>query len=138
MVLSGVRDSVHAMTAIASFSLVALDCPDPRLLARFYADITGWEVEPPSEDPADDDWVQLRSPGGGPTLAFQQVPDHRPPVWPGSEHPQQAHLDFDVPDLDAAETRLLAIGARKHEVQPGETFRVYLDLAGHPFCLVQV
>jgi catechol 2,3-dioxygenase-like lactoylglutathione lyase family enzyme len=122
------------MTPIATFSVVALDCPDPDLLARFYADVTGWEIDPDR----DDDWVQLQAPGvGHPTLAFQQVADHRPPQWPGSEHPQQAHLDFAVPDLDAAEAQLLAIGARKHEVQPGQTFRVYLDPAGHPLCLVQ-
>ena len=30
---------------------------------------------------------------------------------------------------------MLAIGARKHEHQPGTTFRVFLDPAGHPFCL---
>jgi catechol 2,3-dioxygenase-like lactoylglutathione lyase family enzyme len=130
------------MTAIATFALVALDCPDHFGLARFYSAITGWELdqEPPdgpSPDDPDADWVQLRAPGGGATIAFQHVPDHRPPQWPGTEHPQQAHLDFDVPDLDAAEERLLAIGARKHEFQPGTTFRVYLDPAGHPFCLVQ-
>ena len=44
---------------------------------------------------------------------------------------------IDVPDLDAAEPAVLALGARKHDVQPGETFRVYLDPAGHPFCLVR-
>jgi len=121
------------MTAIATFSLVALDCPDADALARFYGAITGWEPDP---DHADDDWVRLRAPGGGATIAFQQVENHRPPVWPGAEHPQQAHLDFDVPDLDAAEEQLLAIGARKHAVQPGTSFRVYLDPAGHPFCLV--
>jgi hypothetical protein len=45
------------------------------------------------------------------------------------------HLDLDVPDLDAAEEQVLALGAIKHEHQPGTTFRVYLDPAGHPFCL---
>ncbi|MGH4024347.1 MAG: VOC family protein [Pseudonocardiaceae bacterium] len=118
------------MTGIARFALVALDCPDPRALADFYAAITGWE---PDRD--DGDWVQLRS-DGGPTLAFQHAPRHQPPNWPSDDNPQQAHLDFDVPDLDAGEKQVLALGARKAEVQPGTTFRVYLDPAGHPFCLV--
>ena len=52
------------------------------------------------------------------------------------EHPQQLHLDFDVDDLDVGEEQVLALGARKAEVQPGKTFRVYIDPAGHPFCLV--
>ena len=58
-------------------------------------------------------------------------------MWPGSEAPQQLHLDFDVPDLDAAEAEVLALGARKAEVQPGRDFRVFLDPVGHPFCLVR-
>ena len=118
------------MDGIARFSLVALDCPDPQALAAFYAAITGWEVEDGGH------WVQLRSDVGA-TIAFQRAPDHQPPVWPSADRPQQAHLDFDVDDLDAGEEQVLAIGARKAEVQPGESFRVYLDPAGHPFCLVR-
>jgi hypothetical protein len=83
----------------------------------------------------DGDWVQLRARGGTP-LAFQRVADHRPPRWPGAEHPQQLHLDLEVAELDAGEAAVLALGARRHEVQPGTTFRVFLDPAGHPFCLV--
>lgn len=118
------------MTGIARFSLVAIDCADPHALASFYGAITGWPI-----DDVEADWVQLRS-GGGATIAFQLAPDHQPPVWPGNEHPQQLHLDFDVPDLDAAEVEVLALGATKTEFQPGESFRVFLDPAGHPFCLV--
>ena len=128
--LSGSASSVRGMPDIARFSLVALDCPDPRALAEFYAAITGWEVE---RD--DGEWVQLRS-NAGATLAFQRAPGHRPPMWPSDDHPQQAHLDFDVPDLDVGEEQVLALGAFKADVQPGTTFRVYLDPAGHPFCLV--
>lgn len=29
---------------------------------------------------------------------------------------------------------VLSIGARKHELQPGTQFRVYLDPEDHPFC----
>jgi len=49
--------------------------------------------------------------------------------------PQQAHLDVMVDDLDEAEAAVIALGATKHEHQPGETFRVFLDPAGHPFCI---
>lgn len=119
------------MPAIAKLSLFAFDCVDPRLLAEFYAGITGWEV-----DRDDGEWVRLRSDGGA-TLAFQRAPDHQPPVWPTADHPQQAHLDFDVDDLDAGESAVVGLGARKAEVQPEpEAFRVFLDPAGHPFCLV--
>ena len=45
----------------------------------------------------------------------------------------------DEPDWVVFEPAVLALGARRHDVQPGEsdgdTFRVYLDPVGHPFCL---
>jgi hypothetical protein len=123
---------VARVPAIARFSLTALDCPDPHALAAFYASLTGWQVRPGTSD----EWVQLVGDGGA-TLAFQRVAGYRAPIWPGQDQPQQLHLDFDVPDLDVAETAVLALGARRHDVQPGdEEFRVYLDPAGHPFCLV--
>lgn len=118
------------MTGIARLSLFALDCPAPRQLAEFYSAITGWDIETD-----DGDWVQLASPNGA-TMAFQLAPDHRPPRWPSAEHPQPAHVDFEVDDLDGGEARVLALGARKAEVQPGKGFRVFIDPAGHPFCLV--
>jgi catechol 2,3-dioxygenase-like lactoylglutathione lyase family enzyme len=117
--------------AIGRLTVTALDCPDPRALADFYGSITGWGVN----EASDDEWVQLDSDGGA-TLAFQRVPDYRAPAWPGAEHPQQAHVDFDVDDLDAGEAALLEIGATKADFQPGTTFRVFLDPVGHPFCLV--
>ena len=123
-------------TRIATLALVALDCPDPPALARFYSGITGWPVAPHT----DDAWVELDSGGAGATLAFQLVEQgrYRPPQWPGQEHPQQAHPDFDVPDLDEGERAVLALGARAHDLQPApDRFRVYLDPAGHPFCLVK-
>jgi hypothetical protein len=45
------------------------------------------------------------------------------------------HLDVIVDDLDEAEAAVLELGATKAEHQPGTTFRVFLDPAGHPFCL---
>ena len=97
----------------ARLQVVALDCPDPEALAAFYSAVLGT----PSRR-TDDDWVQL-APAGGTPLAFQRVADHRPPLWPGAEHPQQLHLDLEVDDLDAGEAAVVALGARKHEVQPG-------------------
>lgn len=121
------------MEPIATLSLFALDTRDPAGLARFYSAILGWSIAGDQED-----WIELIAPTGA-TLAFQRADDHVPPHWPGGERPQQAHLDFDVPDLDEAEERVLALGARKAEFQPGgDSWRVYLDPAGHPFCLVRI
>lgn len=120
------------MRPIASFALVAIDTPDTTGLAEFYSAITGWEIQPHEGT----SWIELNSPSGA-TIAFQEAPGNVPPTWPGDEHPQQLHLDFDVPQLDAGEEAVLALGARRAETQPGTTFRVYLDPSGHPFCLVQ-
>jgi predicted enzyme related to lactoylglutathione lyase len=120
------------MTAVARLSWTAIDCPDPVALAAFYSQVTGWPVDSEESDP---EWVTLVSDGGA-TLAFQKVDDYQAPEWPGQEHPQQAHCDFDVDDLDLAEAQVLQLGARKHATQPGHLFRVYLDPADHPFCLI--
>jgi catechol-2,3-dioxygenase len=117
---------------IARFSLVALDCPDPQALAEFYSQIVGGSVEPQTES---GDWVLLKLDSGA-DLAFQQDPNHEPPGWPDGP-PQQSHLDFDVEDLDVGERAVLAVGARKSPTQPRpDSWRVFLDPAGHPFCLV--
>ena len=42
---------------------------------------------------------------------------------------------FAYVSLDAAEAAVLGLGATRHEHQPGTSFRVFLDPAGHPFCL---
>jgi catechol 2,3-dioxygenase-like lactoylglutathione lyase family enzyme len=123
------------MTAIATIRAFALDCADPQALAQFYSAITGMEIDDVADED-DGEWVQLRSDGGA-ALAFQLAPDHQAPIWPSGEHPQQAHLDFSVDDLDAGESAVVALGARKADVQPKpDSWRVYLDPAGHPFCLV--
>jgi hypothetical protein len=116
--------------------LFALDCPDPLELAAFYSRVTGFAVEPLGDFPPEDvTWIELVVEGCS-TLAFQKVDAYVAPTWPEGAVPQQAHLDFTVPDLDAGEAHVLAAGATKAAFQPGETFRVYLDPVGHPFCLV--
>jgi len=120
------------MTRIGRLAWTAIDCRRPRELAEFYSAITDWPID---ETVSDDDWVQLVSDAGA-SLGFQRVEEYQPPHWPGQEHPQQEHLDFEVDDLEAGEVAVLSIGARKHEVQPGTEFRVYLDPEDHPFCLI--
>src|ERR1051325_2959462 len=114
--------------AIARFASFVLDCPDSSALATFYGRLLDWTPK------IDDGWAEVHS-DAGQYFAFQQVDGFTPPEWPGQERPQQMHLDVEVDDIDVAEAQVLELGATKHEHQPGETFRVYLDLAGHPFCL---
>jgi hypothetical protein len=122
--------------ALPRYQLVGLDCPDPLTLADFYSQLTGLAVEPLGDfAPEDVEWIELDN-GDHPNIAFQKVSNYVAPTWPVGPVPQQLHLDFIVDDLDAGEQHVLSIGGTKHEVQPGATFRVYLDPVGHPFCLV--
>jgi catechol 2,3-dioxygenase-like lactoylglutathione lyase family enzyme len=114
--------------AIARYPSIVLDCPDPAVLADFYGSILDWKVD------ASDGWADIRA-DYGQCISFQQVADYRAPVWPAQDVPQQMHIDVMVDDLDAGEKAVVELGATRHEHQPGETFRVFLDPAGHPFCL---
>ncbi len=109
-----------------------LDAPDARALADFYRGLLGWTVG--QDEP---DWVTLRPPEGGPGLSFQTEPAYVAPAWPARPGDQQMmlHLDIEVDDLDAAEAHAVAAGAVRAEYQPQDDVRVYLDPAGHPFCL---
>jgi Glyoxalase-like domain len=118
---------------IAKLALVALDCPDPIALAAFYIQLVGGEVK---QETATDDWIRVRL-GSGCDLGFQRDPTYEPPAWPAGPS-QQVHLDFDVEDLDVAERAALECGAVKAPIQPSPArWRVLLDPAGHPFCLVK-
>ncbi|MET8633720.1 VOC family protein [Streptomyces sp. NPDC004074] len=118
---------------------VVLDCPDPRALAEFYAEVLGGTVE------GDGDWVDLLVPAG-PRLSFQRAPGYKPPEWPRADaDSQQVHLDLDAGDtteaIEAAQERVLALGARPLDVNDlngKRDFRVYADPAGHPFCLCRI
>lgn len=118
---------------IGTLDMVVLDCADPRGLARFYAELLGGEIVG-----FDEDWAEVALPftDQRPLLAFQQVEDYRAPEWPGQLVPQQSHLDVKVEDLDDGEAAVLAIGATATG-SATETFHVYLDPAGHPFCLIR-
>ena len=102
--------------------------PRSGALATFYGALLDWKVDVSA------DWAEVRA-DYGQCISFQQVEAYTPPGWPNQEVPQQMHLDVIVDDLDAGEAAVLDLGATKHDHQPGTSFRVFLDPAGHPFCL---
>lgn len=122
--------------SIAHHVYTAVDCAHPASLARFYAELTGWEVGELEDSEDKVEWVDLFH-NGVRMMAFQKVANYIPPTWPEGPIPQQLHFDFHVKDLDTGESKILANGAKRHPVQPGTNFRVYLDPEGHPFCLVK-
>jgi catechol 2,3-dioxygenase-like lactoylglutathione lyase family enzyme len=113
--------------AVMGLYAVTIDAPDAVALARFYADLTDMELAYEGPEGA-------LIAGDGKSVMFQQVSDYHAPQWQDPARPQQAHLDITVGDLDAGEARALELGAARLEGGT-DTFRVYADPAGHPFCL---
>ncbi len=111
---------------------VVLDAPQARELALFYQRLLGWS---PTQD--DTDWVMLAAPGGGAGLSFQTEKNYVRPVWPAvpGDPQMSVHLDIEVADLEQAGAHAVRAGATLADYQPQEHVRVYLDPAGHPFCL---
>ncbi|WP_236789837.1 VOC family protein [Amycolatopsis sp. GM8] len=120
------------MSAVPTFGTVVLDCPDPKLLGEFYGALLDWG-QPELNQDGDAYWADLSGPGGV-MISFQRVDDYRAPQWPGQDVPQQLHLDLRVDDLAAGRERALALGAKLLD-DSHETFHVYADPDGHPFCL---
>ncbi len=74
-------------------------------LAAFYSEVTGRPVKAGSHE----NWAGIQF--GEIELAFIRVDaNYRAPQWPDGEHPKQFHLDFEVDDIEAEQSRVLALG----------------------------
>ncbi|MFJ8196618.1 VOC family protein [Streptomyces sp. NPDC096152] len=117
---------------LVTAGLVVLDCAEPEKLAVFYKEFLEGE-----ETAATADLVEIRG-ADGMRMAFRRDANATPPSWPRPENSLQAHLDFRVEDLDAAERRVVALGGRPLEAKdasgPYEE-RSCSDPAGHSFTL---
>ena len=118
------RDGVGPVMGLFA---VTIDAPDAAALARFYASLMGMEVTYEGPEGA-------LIAGDGNSVMFQQVSGYNSPRWPDPAYPQQVHLDIMVEDLDTGEALALELGASRLD-GGGESFRVFADPAGHPFCL---
>jgi catechol 2,3-dioxygenase-like lactoylglutathione lyase family enzyme len=112
----------------ARLAMVTLDCADPRAEAAFWSALLGWDVAA-----VEDEYAMLTGPSSA--LGFGLVPDYEPPAWPNPAGTKQFHFDLAVDDIPAMEARCVELGASVPDDQTGETWRVLLDPAGHPFCL---
>jgi len=118
------RDGLGDRTVLFA---VTIDAPDAAGLAGFYAALLGMDLTYDGPEGA-------LITGQAGNVMFQQITDYNPPRWPDPDAPQQAHLDIRVEDLDIGQVRALELGATRLPGS-GETFRVFADPAGHPFCL---
>jgi catechol 2,3-dioxygenase-like lactoylglutathione lyase family enzyme len=136
------------MVAFPVLRAVAIDAPDARALAEFYRELLGYVYragdEPPApgvHDTQGEDWLVLLDLMGQARIAIQQVPNLPASTWPGSEIPQQLHLDLTVSNADELtlhRDRALGLGAAvllDRSSDPNEQLYVFADPAGHPFCI---
>jgi hypothetical protein len=137
---------------------VTFDCADPDRLAHFWADLLGYQLDPPPE--GYDSWEAWLIEQGipesewnsasavsdpeerGPRIFFQRVPEPK-------EFKNRVHLDVNVggprgtPDkerrtaVDAAVERSIGLGAKKVRFveERGERHYVMNDIEGNEFCL---
>ena len=114
---------------------VVLDCAEPEKLAVFYKELLDAE-----ETDATANRVEIRG-ADGIRMAFRRDVNATPPSWPRPENSLQAHLDFQVSDLDATERKVVELGGRpldtKDAAGPYEE-RGYADPAGHSFTLRRI
>ncbi|WP_345456776.1 VOC family protein [Nocardioides marinquilinus] len=113
----------------AELKMMTLDCADVAAEATFWSQLLGWDVVAQEEE-----YAMLTGPGGA-ALGFGLVAGYEAPAWPNERGSKQFHFDLGCDDVDAAEARAVELGATLADPQPGETWRVLIDPAGHPFCL---
>ena len=125
------------------FTEIVVDCNDPLVLARFWADVLGYhvvdeegdyiEIAPYESEPADLH-DRMREAPPVPTIVFGLVPE-------GKAVKNRLHIDVRPTDRTTAEEveRILALGATRADVgQTGdESWTVLADPAGNEFCVLR-
>ncbi|MDN5585963.1 MAG: VOC family protein [Brevibacterium sp.] len=114
-------------TPVAKLAMVTLDAPNAALLGDFYSAVLGWPVAY-----SDENYAMLTGPSHA--LGIGTIADYKRPDWPDYGH-KQFHLDLAAESIEAAAARCVELGAERADPQPGETWVVLLDPAGHPFCI---
>ena len=137
---------------------ITFDCADPDRLAHFWAELLGYELDPPPPGFASwEDWLREQGipesewnsasavsdpEGRGPRIFFQRVPEKK-------ELKNRVHLDVNAggprgtPDderreaVDGAVERAISLGATRIRLveERGERHYVMQDPEGNEFCL---
>lgn len=121
---------------MAALKDIVIDCADPPMLARFWAEVLdGYDVLPYDDEevarlaamgrtPQTDPTVAVAGPGPG--LFLQEVPEPK-------AGKNRLHLDVQAPDRASEVERLLGLGASVHAVHTEWT--VMCDPEGNEFCV---
>ena len=108
---------------------MAIDCDDPRALARFWSEALGYRVLE-GDDP---DEVMIMPPRAEPgnRLLFLRVPDRKIVK-------NRIHLDLRADDQEEEVERLISLGAERADIGQGEVSWVVLaDPEGNEFCILR-
>ena len=114
------------------FSNICIDCADPALLGRWWAEALGWRIT--HEEP---DEVVLEPPTGSredgvqADILFLKVPEPKTVK-------DRIHVDLRPDDQAAEVARLEAMGAKRVDIGQGEpTWVVLADPEGNEFCVLR-
>jgi predicted enzyme related to lactoylglutathione lyase len=105
---------------------ITFDAADPPALARFWGEVTGYQVE------FADEFIAILSGDGsvGPQLMFIKVPE-------GKTAKNRMHVDLGSADLEGETERVLGLGAElvgRYE-EYGATWASFRDPEGNEFCI---
>ncbi|PWH05479.1 glyoxalase [Brachybacterium endophyticum] len=114
-------------TALARLAMITLDAAETAPLAHFWSGVLGWPITVLEEE-----YAMLAGPSSA--LGIGRIPDLQPVSWPDDGR-KQFHFDLAVTDPEAAAARCVELGATRVDPQPGESWIVLQDPAGHAFCL---
>ena len=121
MTETGPHQSVGALYAIV------IDVNDLEACAKFWTQVLGTDILYQNER-----CLRLGHKGERPTLLLQKVPERH-------KEKNRVHIDLDVPDLDAAVSRVQDLGGHKLKQlsEYGIEWVVMADPDGNEFCLVK-
>ena len=115
----------RVMTAFIKY--VTFDCADPRGLAAFWSEVTGYQTVAEG-----DDVVALAAPDrrGVSGMLFWRVPEPKTAK-------SRMHVDLATRNPEEEIARLVALGATKVEYREGNgaSWTVMLDPEGNEFCI---
>jgi predicted enzyme related to lactoylglutathione lyase len=111
------------------FEAVCIDAHDPDLLARFWADVLGWQRD---GDGPDEIGLRPGDPAKGTELLFLRVPEAK-------SVKNRLHIDLRPDDQAAEVARVEALGAKRVDIGQGPdvTWVVLADPEGNEFCVLR-
>lgn len=121
----------------SKFTELAIDCADPRGLARFWCSVLDYEIHDVDES---DGAVTI-----GPSPSGEDAPGPVPPVLTFARVPEgktvknRLHVDVNPTDREQDEEvrRLIDLGARHADVGQGDhSWVVLVDPEGNEFCVL--